>query len=98
MSSLCNIPLFSPLQLLLSLKKVQFSLENTSVSFDANGNPPTGYDIVTWIWRGSKWSLRVVGSFTPDPITLTIDADQIEWQGEGDSRAVRVTWLFFFFP
>uniref|UniRef100_A0A3Q0T033 Taste receptor, type 1, member 1 n=1 Tax=Amphilophus citrinellus TaxID=61819 RepID=A0A3Q0T033_AMPCI len=84
----CSKRSVHPWELLSSLKQVRFSLENTSVYFDANGDPPTGYDIVTWIWRGSEWSLRVVGSFTPDPITLTIDADQIEWQGEGDSRDV----------
>lgn len=76
---------------------MRFSLENTSVYFDANGDPPTGYDIVTWIWRGTDWSLRVVGSFTPDPITLTIDADQIEWCGKEGSRAVRATWCLGFF-
>ncbi|XP_041860086.1 taste receptor type 1 member 1 [Melanotaenia boesemani] len=75
-------------ELLPLLKQVNFSLGSSSVYFDMNGDPPTGYDIVTWIWRGPKWSLRVVGSFMPDPITLTVDADQIEWQGKGDSRSV----------
>lgn len=47
--------------------------------FDQNGDPPTGYDIVTWIWRGPAWSLRVVGSYTPDSTELTVNATQIEW-------------------
>ncbi|XP_039903277.1 taste receptor type 1 member 1 [Simochromis diagramma] len=84
----CNKRTVHPWELFQQLKHVRFSLENTSVYFDANGDPPTGYDIVTWIWRGTDWSLRVVGSFTPDPITLTIDADQIEWCGKEGSRAV----------
>ncbi|XP_067096715.1 taste receptor type 1 member 1 [Osmerus mordax] len=68
-----------PWQLLPWLKKVRFSVENSSVYFDQNGDPPTGYDIVTWIWRGPAWSLRVVGSYTPDPTDLTVNATQIEW-------------------
>lgn len=79
----------SPPKVLWWLKEVQFSVANTSVYFDMNGDPPTGYDIVSWVWRGTDWSLRVVGSFSPNPITLTIDADKIEWHDTGDSRQVR---------
>ncbi|XP_074498635.1 taste receptor type 1 member 1 [Sebastes fasciatus] len=74
-----------PWELLSLIKEVRFSLGNTSVYFDKNGDPPTGYDIVSWVWRGTDWSLRVVGSFSPDPITLTVDADRIEWHDAGDS-------------
>nr|APG29589.1 taste receptor type 1 member 1 [Siniperca chuatsi] len=77
-----------PWELLPWLKQVQFSLDNTSVYFDMNGDPSTGYDIVSWVWRGTNWSLREVGSFSPDPITLIIDADQIEWHDTGDSSTV----------
>ncbi|XP_042348549.1 taste receptor type 1 member 1 [Plectropomus leopardus] len=77
-----------PWELLSLLKKVRFSLANTSVYFDVNGDPPTGYDIVSWVWRGTEWSLRTVGSFSPDPITLTVDADHIEWHNTGDSIKV----------
>lgn len=85
---------FSPPQILLRLKQVRFSLDNTSVYFDANGNPPEGYDIVTWVWRGTQWSVRQVGSFRPDPIKLIINADQIEWPKTGGSRTVRSTEVF----
>ncbi|XP_061128038.1 taste receptor type 1 member 1 [Syngnathus typhle] len=78
-SGLCQKKRMHPWQLLPMLKDTRFSLENTSVYFDANGDPPTGYDIVTWIWRGTKWSLRVVGSFKPDPVQLTLDEAAIEW-------------------
>lgn len=85
----------SPPQLLSWLKEVRFSLHNTSVYFDVNGDPPTVYDIVSWVWRGTDWSVRVVGSFSPDPITLTVDADQIKWHDTGDPKPVRpigVSW------
>ncbi|KAJ4934477.1 hypothetical protein JOQ06_007270 [Pogonophryne albipinna] len=77
-----------PWELLWLIKDVHFYLGNTSVYYDSNGDPPTGYDIVLWVWNGTEWSLRELGSFSPDPITLTIDADLIDWDGTGDSRSV----------
>ncbi|XP_070766219.1 taste receptor type 1 member 1 [Enoplosus armatus] len=87
-SGACQRRRVYPWELLSWLKLVRFSLGNTSVYFDRNGDPPTGYDIVSWVWRGTNWSLREVGSFSPDPIMLTVDADQIEWHDTGDSRPV----------
>ncbi|XP_061591008.1 taste receptor type 1 member 1 [Cololabis saira] len=88
----CNKRSVTPQELLLKLKQVQFSVGNSSVYFDVNGDPPTGYDIISWVWRGSEWSLRVVGSFTPDPVTLTVDADQIEWHNNGESEST-LLWV-----
>lgn len=85
----------SPPQLLSWLKQVRFSQGNTSVYFDMNGDPPTGYDIICWIWRGTNWSIRKVGSFSQDPVLLTVDADQIEWHKRGDSKQVRTFGLFW---
>ncbi|PWA31068.1 hypothetical protein CCH79_00010594 [Gambusia affinis] len=84
----CSRRSVTPPQLLAQLRKVRFSLGNSSVYFDMHGDPPTGYDIVSWVWRGTDWSLRVVGSFTPDPIALTVDASLIEWHGKEDSESV----------
>ncbi|XP_068589533.1 taste receptor type 1 member 1 [Cebidichthys violaceus] len=84
----CQKKTVYPWELLWWLKEVQFSLDNTSVYFDINGDPPTGYDIIFWVWRGTDWSIREVGSFSPNPITLTVNADQIEWHNAGDSRTV----------
>uniref|UniRef100_G3NSS5 Taste receptor, type 1, member 1 n=1 Tax=Gasterosteus aculeatus TaxID=69293 RepID=G3NSS5_GASAC len=75
-------------ELLRWLKEVKFSLGNTSVYFDMNGDPPTGYDIIVWVWRGTDWSIKKVGSFSPDPIDLSVDADQIEWHDTGNPRTV----------
>lgn len=65
------------------LKKVRFSVRNTSVYFDENGDPPTGYDIVTWVWVGEQWILRTVGDYSPDPPALWIDSTQIPWRTGG---------------
>ncbi|XP_058499508.1 taste receptor type 1 member 1 [Solea solea] len=77
-----------PWELLLWLKQVRFSLGNTSVYFDENGDPYSEYDIVSWVWRQTVWSLRVVGSFRADSFTLTIDDDQIEWHDRAQSNSV----------
>lgn len=63
-------------------------MANTSVYFDSNGDPPVGYDIISWVWRGTEWSVRVVGSFSPNQSSLTIDADAVEWYISGESRSV----------
>ncbi|XP_019944390.2 taste receptor type 1 member 1 isoform X1 [Paralichthys olivaceus] len=77
-----------PWELLHWLKQVRFSLGNTSVHFDMNGDTHTEYDIVSWVWRGTEWSLRVVGSYSPDSIMLIVDDDQIEWHDTGHARPV----------
>lgn len=64
------------------LKQVQFSIRNTSVYFDKNGDPPTGYDIVTWVWTDSRWSFKVVGNYSPGQTELQLDASQIKWAGQ----------------
>ncbi|KAK7896708.1 hypothetical protein WMY93_022033 [Mugilogobius chulae] len=87
----CNNRTVQPWELLPWMKKVRFSVDNTSVYFDSNGDPPTGYDIVTWIWRDSEWSLRLVGSFSPDPVSLIINEDLIEWHNMGsDATSTQV--------
>ncbi|XP_054464569.1 taste receptor type 1 member 1 [Anoplopoma fimbria] len=90
-SGACQRMRVYPWELLSWLKEVQFSVGNTSLYFDIHGDPPTGYDIISWVWRGTDWSIREVGSFSPNPITLTVDADQIEWHDTGDSKSVPVS-------
>ncbi|KAJ8016347.1 hypothetical protein DPEC_G00006270 [Dallia pectoralis] len=70
-------------QLLPLLKQVRFSVGNSYVDFDKNGDPPTGYDIITWIWTGTQQSLRRIGSYSPDPVNLTLNSDLIDWTNGG---------------
>ncbi|XP_029975191.1 taste receptor type 1 member 1 [Salarias fasciatus] len=86
----CQRRTLHPWELLPWIRQVRFSLGNSSVYFDVNGDPPTGYDIVSWIWKGKDWSFNMVGSFTPDPVALTIDGDQIQWYGSGTERSREV--------
>lgn len=82
---MCSYLLFSLFQLLQNLKQVRLSIRNTTLYFDESGNPPTGYDIVTWIWVNKTWSLRTVGSFISETSDLQIDASQLPSVGH-DSK------------
>lgn len=56
-----NSALTLVLQLLQKIKQVNFSLHNSQICFDANGNIHKGYDIIMWNWRGLSWAFDVVG-------------------------------------
>ncbi|XP_036388566.1 taste receptor type 1 member 1 [Megalops cyprinoides] len=79
----CKTVDIQPWQLLQKLKQVNFSIGETLVYFDKNGDPPTGYDIVTWDWMGDSWALRVVGAYSPNPTYLEIDANGVHWNSAG---------------
>ncbi|XP_034029040.1 taste receptor type 1 member 1 [Thalassophryne amazonica] len=82
-SERCEKRSVQPWQLLPWIKQVRFPLGNMLVYFDESGNPPAEYDIVTWFWRGTQWSFRVVGLYR-GPMMLTVDAEQVDWRGSGD--------------
>ncbi|KAI7794081.1 Taste receptor, partial [Triplophysa rosa] len=80
-SERCQKSKVEPWEVYQQLKKVRFSIQNTLFYFDKNGDPITGYDLVTWIWKDDQWSYKVIGSYSPDPIELQLDASQIQWRG-----------------
>ncbi|KAK7132239.1 hypothetical protein R3I93_018711 [Phoxinus phoxinus] len=81
-SGLCQKYEVQPWEVFHQLKQVQFSIRNTSFYFDKNGDPPTGYDIVTWLWMDGQWSFKAVGSYSPSPNDLQLDTSQIQWTGQ----------------
>ncbi|KAI5612307.1 taste receptor type 1 member 2 precursor, partial [Silurus asotus] len=81
-SEKCQDMEIQPWQLLQYLKRICISIRNTTLFFDANGNPPTEYDIVRWIWVNKTWSLGTVGSFISEPPHLQLNAAQIQWMPE----------------
>ncbi|XP_072569307.1 taste receptor type 1 member 1 [Paramormyrops kingsleyae] len=85
-SGKCQKVQTKPWQLLQKLKQVRFLIDNTSMYFDANGDPPTGYDIVTWDWTEGNWSVKIVGEYSPDPPNLTVDISQIYWNTNDHSK------------
>lgn len=67
------------LQLLQKIKQVNFSLHNSQICFDANGNIYKGYNIIMWNWRGLSWAFDVVGTFTVNPNRLLLNRSKILW-------------------
>ncbi|NXK45155.1 TS1R1 protein, partial [Chauna torquata] len=86
-SGVCSKDRVYPWQLLQKIKQVNFSLHNSQISFDANGNIRKGYDIVMWNWRGLRWAFDVVGAFTLNPDRLHIDQGKILWHTKDQQQA-----------
>lgn len=54
--------------------------------FDENGDPATGYNIVTWDWTEGSWSVKIVGEYSSNPPDLTVDISQIYWNTNHRSK------------
>lgn len=56
------------LQLLKEIQKVNFTVNNTHIYFDANGDPSLGYDIVHWTMGEAKEGahIKTIGEYWPD--------------------------------
>ncbi|XP_072100863.1 taste receptor type 1 member 1 [Mobula birostris] len=69
-------------QLLSRLKTVKFKLQDYTLYFDENGDPPTGYDIVSWEWTRAGVRFKSVGSYIPSARKISIDPSLIHWNWE----------------
>ncbi|KAM6968601.1 G-protein coupled receptor family C group 6 member A-like [Tautogolabrus adspersus] len=54
---------FTALELLLEIKKVNFTVNTTHIDFDSNGDPSLGYDIVYWDMTASH--IKTIGEYWP---------------------------------
>lgn len=70
---------------------MNFLLHEDTVTFDDNGDPLSGYNIIAWDWIGPKWTFRVIGSFTWSPVRLDINKTSIRWHGKNNQ--VMGLWL-----
>ncbi|XP_071403199.1 G-protein coupled receptor family C group 6 member A-like [Centroberyx affinis] len=69
---------FTAFELLQEIKKVNFSVNTTHISFDANGDPSIGYDILQWNMSESKDRVKTIGEYWPSGnITLP---DDLTWK------------------
>ncbi|XP_074517847.1 G-protein coupled receptor family C group 6 member A-like [Sebastes fasciatus] len=59
---------FTPLELLMEIKKVNFTVNTTHIFFDQNGDPSLGYEIVYWNMTESKkrTHIETIGEYWPD--------------------------------
>ncbi|NXV78459.1 TS1R1 protein, partial [Atlantisia rogersi] len=78
-SGACSKGTVYPWQLLQKIRQVNFTLYESRVSFDANGDIRKGYDIVMWNWSGLSWAFDVIGTFSVSPDRLSIDQGKILW-------------------
>ncbi|NXX82712.1 TS1R1 protein, partial [Urocolius indicus] len=78
-SGACTKGRVYPWQLLQRIKRVNFTLHTSPISFDASGAIRKGYDIIAWNWSGPRWAASVIGTFRADPDRLSIEQDKILW-------------------
>ncbi|XP_026211598.1 G-protein coupled receptor family C group 6 member A-like isoform X1 [Anabas testudineus] len=67
---------FSTTELLMAIKKVNFTVNATHMSFDANGDTSLGYDILYWNMTESTQHtvITTIGEYSPDgKINITVD-------------------------
>ncbi|XP_076718785.1 taste receptor type 1 member 1 [Callospermophilus lateralis] len=83
-SGTCSKGQVYPWQLLEQIYKVNFLLHEDTVTFDDNGDLLSGYNIIAWDWIGSRWTFRVIGSFTWSPVLLDINKTNIQWHGKNN--------------
>ncbi|XP_075293524.1 taste receptor type 1 member 1 [Opisthocomus hoazin] len=78
-SGVCSKGTVYPWQLLQKIKRVNFTLNKSRISFDANGDIRRGYNIIMWNWSGPSWGFDVIGTFSMNPDRLSIDQGKIQW-------------------
>ncbi|XP_007940773.1 taste receptor type 1 member 1 [Orycteropus afer afer] len=76
-SGACSVGPVYPWQLLEQIQK-------DTLTFNDNGDPLSGYDIIAWDWSGPKWTFRVIGSSSWSPIQLDINETKIQWHGKNN--------------
>uniref|UniRef100_UPI00398F0A6B taste receptor type 1 member 3-like n=1 Tax=Pristiophorus japonicus TaxID=55135 RepID=UPI00398F0A6B len=77
----CTRNTIYPWQLLKELEQVKFILHNRSIFFDEHWNPPIGYDIINWQWKGgnSTPEFRIIGEYRALDKELLINTRLIHW-------------------
>nr|XP_061798667.1 G-protein coupled receptor family C group 6 member A-like [Nerophis lumbriciformis] len=59
---------FTALELLMEIKKVNFTVDTTNLFFDSNGDPSLGYDILYWDTAAKKQHevIKIIGEYWPN--------------------------------
>ncbi|XP_069098615.1 taste receptor type 1 member 2-like [Pleurodeles waltl] len=77
--NLCINRTIYPWQMTQTLKNVNFSLLNRTISFDKYGDSDTGFDIVFWDWDRSRADTFVSVGYYSSTGNLEIQAERIKW-------------------
>uniref|UniRef100_A0AAY4CUY2 Taste receptor type 1 member 3 n=1 Tax=Denticeps clupeoides TaxID=299321 RepID=A0AAY4CUY2_9TELE len=59
-----------------SWQRVTFTVNGINFTFDENGNPNIGYNLLVWVWKNNNITFREIGTFYQE---LTIDKSSIVW-------------------
>ncbi|KAM9842984.1 G-protein coupled receptor family C group 6 member A-like [Aulostomus maculatus] len=57
---------FSTLELLAEIRRVNFTVNNTNIYFDDNGDPSLGYDVVYWDMTSEQTHIETIGEYWPN--------------------------------
>ncbi|KAM7376615.1 hypothetical protein PAMP_006338 [Pampus punctatissimus] len=70
---------FTALELLMEIRKVNFTVNTTHIFFDSNGDPSLGYEIVYWNMSKStqRIHIKTIGEYWPDG-KIQIPVDLVE--------------------
>ncbi|KAL7871379.1 hypothetical protein SRHO_G00063620 [Serrasalmus rhombeus] len=70
---------FMPYELVDILRKVNFTLDNQTFSFNENGDFENGYDVMMWKQKGDEKVCEVVGKFFIKNGDVEISEHKIHW-------------------
>lgn len=75
------------LQLFKAISNIKITVNNTTINFDANGDPSLGYDIMLWNTSESKGGvdIRKVGEYWPNK-NISFSEDLSQWRNYGNVR------------
>ncbi|XP_068449840.1 taste receptor type 1 member 3 [Clinocottus analis] len=65
-----------PWKLLEVLKNTSVDINGTHLTFDSDGNPNMGYDMIEWVWKASGLDFVAVGNFNGK---LSINKNLFTW-------------------
>lgn len=78
-------------QLLLEIKKVNFTLENRQFYFDKSSFA-TGYELINWLKSANGRHFEVIGEYDVRNRTLLIAEETIEWQNPNNTVRLTATY------
>ncbi|XP_029433926.1 taste receptor type 1 member 3 [Rhinatrema bivittatum] len=70
-----------PWQLLEQMAKLNFTVNSHPIYMSNSGEPPVGYEIITWGWRSSNITPEFlpVGNYNPMEGKIDVDRSKIQW-------------------
>ncbi|XP_038141064.1 G-protein coupled receptor family C group 6 member A-like [Cyprinodon tularosa] len=81
----CERTRFTPFELFKEISNIKITVNNTTINFDANGDPSLGYDIMLWNTSESKGGvdIRKVGEYWPNK-NISFSEDLPQWRNYGN--------------